>query len=170
MIDEGVGARDSAQELEHGSLSEIEISEIADCTCARLRRATRRITQLYDQALRPTGLTVGQFGLLAQLYGMKVKRGTGLTVSALAERLALESSTLTRTLAPLKARGLVADHPDPDDGRARLVSITDKGCQTLAAAVPHWRNAQQEVKQKLGAGASKELRRLLDAAFDAVAV
>ena len=147
-------------------MGDINIHEIADCTCAHLRRTTRRITQLYDHALLPVDLTVSQFGLLAHLYGAKAMQAGGLSIKLLAERLGMDASTLTRNLKPLELRGLVADRADPNDGRARLVTITANGCSKLADAVPCWRKAQSEVKQKLGTGAAKQLRSLLDAAFE----
>ncbi len=146
-------------------MNDINISEIADCTCARLRRATRRITQLYDHALAPVGLTASQFGLLAYLYGAQTMKAGGLSIKLLADSLGMDPSTSTRNLKPLEMRGLVAGHPDPNDGRVRLVTITASGCNKLGEALPYWRKAQSAVKQKLGASAAKDLRNLLDAAF-----
>lgn len=149
---------------------EIDIREIADCTCARLRRTTRRITQLYDHALAPVDLTVTQFGLLGRLYGAKVRHDKGLSIKVLAESLGMDSSTLIRNLKPLEGRGWVSDELDPDDGRARIVRITTSGTNKLNEAMPHWRKAQNDVKQKLGATSAKELRGLLDVAFAKVSV
>lgn len=149
-------------------MSEINIQEIADCTCARLRRTTRKITQLYDQALLPVDLTVSQFGLLSHLYGARAMQRGGLSIKTLADRLGMDSSTLTRNLKPLEARGYIADRADPDDGRARLIAITADGSAKLADAVPHWRQAQAHVKQKLGATVTKDLRNKLDQVFDAL--
>jgi DNA-binding MarR family transcriptional regulator len=151
-------------------VSDINIHEIADCTCGRLRRATRRITQLYDHALLPVDLTVSQFGLLAHLYGAKMLRAGGLSLTVLADHLGMDPSTLTRNLKPLERRGLVADRSDPNDKRARLVTITDSGCSKLGEALPYWRRAQNQVKQALGAAAVKDLRGLLDAAFTNVSL
>src|SRR4051812_39261828 len=78
----------------------IEIPAVAGCTCMRLRRASRRITQIYDELLAPAGLTVTQFGLLANL------RACALSIGALASRLGMDPTTLTRNLRPLQARGL----------------------------------------------------------------
>ncbi len=146
-------------------MSDIDIREIADCTCAGLRRATRRITQLYDHALVPVGLTANQFSLLSHLYGAEMMKVGGLSIKLLADRLGMDPSTLTRNLKPLAIKGLVADHADPKDGRARLVTITARGHSKLKEAVPHWRGAQSELNEKLGAGATKQLRNLLDASF-----
>lgn len=145
-------------------MTEIDIHEISGCACAQLRRTTRRITQLYDHALLPVDLTVNQFGLLGHLYGAKAMQVDGLSIKILAERLGMDPSTLTRNLKPLEARGLISDRPDPSDGRARLVAITAKGCNRLAEAVPLWRMAQSQMKQKLGTARLKELGALLDTA------
>lgn len=144
---------------------DIDMREIADCTCAPLRRATRRITQLYDHALAPVDLTISQFGLLAYLYSAKKQRSKGLTIKVLAEMQGMDSSTLIRNLKPLETRGWVSDKPDPEDGRARIVAITASGTTKFNEAIPLWRKAQDGVKQKLGAASAKELRGLLDAAF-----
>jgi len=146
-------------------VSDSELKDIVDCTCLRLRRTTRRLTQLYDHALDPTGLTANQFGLLGHLHFAQARRGTGLSIGALAEMLGMDPSTLTRNLKPLAAKGLIGDHPDPADGRARLITITARGRAKLDEALPYWRIAQNAVKQKLGVRAAKDLGKLLDAAF-----
>ena len=146
-------------------MSDIDIREIADCTCASLRRATRRVTQFYDHALAPAGLTANQFSLLSHLYGAEMMKVGGMSVKSLAERLGMDPSTLTRNLKPLALKGLVADHADPNDGRARLIAITARGRSKLEKAVLHWRKAQNELNEKLGANAAQQLRSLLNASF-----
>ena len=87
------------------------------CHCIQLRRAASRVTERYDMALAPAGLTVGQYSLLAHL-----ERLEPVSVSRLAEELELERTTLVRTLKPVLARQLVADAAEPgtdaDRGRA----------------------------------------------------
>jgi DNA-binding MarR family transcriptional regulator len=144
---------------------DIDIREMTECTCAGLRRATRRITQLYDRALAPIDLTISQFGLLAHLYSAKMQRDKGPSIKTLADMLGMDSSTLIRNLKPLETRGWVSDKPDPADGRARIVAITASGTHKLSEAMPFWRKAQNDVKQKLGSASAKELRGLLDVAF-----
>jgi DNA-binding MarR family transcriptional regulator len=139
-----------------------ELAEIMECTCLRMRRASRRMTQIYDHKLGSAGLTINQFGLLAQLYGVNLGRSAGLAVGALAERLGTDPTTLNRTLKPLEARGLVSDSSDPDDGRARIVRITDKGQRELLKAVPLWRQAQAQVEKALGSKSMRDLNKLLD--------
>jgi DNA-binding MarR family transcriptional regulator len=136
--------------------------EIMECTCLRIRRASRRMTQVYDHALEAAGLTINQFGLLANLYGVDLVRSTGLSIGVIAERLGADPTTLNRALKPLTARGLVKDLSDPADGRVRIVRITEKGKRELLKAIPFWRKAQSRVEGALGAKAKAALNDLLD--------
>ena len=121
----------------------IDVQEIAGCTCLRLRRASRKLTQIYDRLLGAAGLTVNQFGLLAQLYGADISRSTGLSMGTIAERLGLDPTTLNRNLKPLHLQGLVKDAIDAADRRVRIIRITEKGRRTLERAVPLWRQARR---------------------------
>jgi len=141
---------------------DIDVRELAQCTCLRLRRAARRVTQIYDHRLEPAGLTIGQFGLLAQLHGASLQGSGGLSIRALAERRGMDPTTLTRNLKPLKAQNLVADAADASDRRVRTVAITRRGRGKLREAVPLWRQAQAEVERILGIEATVALNGLLD--------
>lgn len=115
-----------------------------NCTFFRLRKATRRITALYDDALGEAGLTATQFSVLAMIAT------TGpLPMSGMAEALGMDASTLTRTIRPLVERGDVSVSAG-EDKRVKQVALTDKGQETVARAVPHWRAAQKRVAQELG--------------------
>ncbi len=127
----------------------IPLQEVAACTCLRLRKAARRVTQLYDQALAPADLTITQFSLMAHLLP-----GQGLTMGALAEALVMDPTTLTRNLRPLQARGLVAVAPGTEDRRQRLIRLTDAGRALLADAYPLWRAAQAGLAERLGGQAA----------------
>src|SRR5258708_7941299 len=105
-------------------LDAIDLREISNCSCLRVRRTARRLTRLYDQALEPAGLTVNQFGLLANLHGAG---SAGLSMGALADRLGMDPTTLNRDLKPLRADGLVRDAADPRDRRGRPVRLTSQG-------------------------------------------
>lgn len=118
--------------------------EVAACTCANLRMATRVITQVFDTALRPAGLKVTQFTLLAKIY----RSGT-LPVSQLADFVVMDRTTLTRNLKPLVSNGWVTVEQGSDQ-RERLVSLTELGKETLDAARPHWAMAQEQVVDALG--------------------
>jgi DNA-binding MarR family transcriptional regulator len=114
------------------------------CTCGRLRRATRALTQLYDDALAPSGLHLTQFSLLRTLSRCGTTRITELAATTLLDRTAL-----SRNLDPLVTRGLVAIAPGRD-ARTREVSLTRAGVRAIRAAEPFWTRAQAEVARRLG--------------------
>jgi DNA-binding MarR family transcriptional regulator len=122
-----------------------------------VRRLARRISQIYDDALAPHGLTIGQMGLLASL-----RRRDGVGVRALAERLSADASTVSRLLRPLEAAGYLRIDPDPDDARAKLIRLTDAGHAIRREASAGWLAAQDRVKTALGPGRLDALRFLLD--------
>src|ERR1700687_3237204 len=98
------------------------------CTCGRLRRAARALTQLYDDLMAPSGLRVTQFSLLRTLSREGPSR-----MSALAEALLLDRTALSRTLDPLVARGMVAIVAGRD-ARTREISLTRDGEKALRSA------------------------------------
>lgn len=124
------------------------------CTCYRLRKATRRITAMYDEALAPAGMTVTQFSILAM-----VAISGPRPMSTLADALGMDSSTLTRTLKPMTERGDLAVVPG-EDRRVKNIAITDAGKEAVGLAVPYWREAQKRVERALG-GEVAELHALL---------
>jgi DNA-binding MarR family transcriptional regulator len=141
---------------------QIDIREVSGCTCLRARRAARRLSQLYDGALEPVGITTNQLGLLAKLLGASMHGQECLSIGALADRVGMHPSTLNRDLKPLKIRGLVADAPNPGDRRIRAVRITKRGQAKLRKAVPAWRRAQAQVEGVLGLEVVLSLNGLLD--------
>ncbi|MEO8304596.1 MAG: MarR family winged helix-turn-helix transcriptional regulator [Betaproteobacteria bacterium] len=114
------------------------------CTCGRLRRATRSLTQLYDDLMAPSGLRVTQFSLLRTLATQGTSR-----MSDLARVLLLDRTALSRTLDPLVGRGFVAIVAGRD-ARTREVSLTRAGKRAIRDAVPHWKRAQTQVAQTIG--------------------
>src|SRR5437868_15546237 len=84
------------------------------CTCLRLRKAARRITQIYDGYVEPFGLTITQFGLLAHL-----RAHSGIGIGELAEKLVMDPTTMTRNLRPLARKRLVLLEPAANDRRYR---------------------------------------------------
>ena len=139
-----------------------ELRKIMGCTCMRMRRATRRVTQLYDHALEPSGLTVSQFGLLAYLLGASQAPSNASSIGTIAEWLGMDPTTLNRNLKPLVAKSLVRNAADSADGRVRVVQITEKGRRALLKAVPFWQSAQTRVDKTLGPQVTAELNELLD--------
>jgi DNA-binding MarR family transcriptional regulator len=140
----------------------IDIQEIVACTCLRARRATRRMTQIYDDALEPVHLTINQFGVLSYLYGSTLAGNEHLAVGVLADRVGKHPTTLNRDLKPLEALGFVTSANDPTDRRVRAVQLTSKGRNQLRKAVPYWRRAETQIREKLGVESMHALNRLLD--------
>lgn len=130
---------------------------LAGCTCMRLRKVTRCVTQIYDAALAPVDLTSTQFGLLAI-----VRSQPGISIGELAERQAMDPTSLTRTLRPLENRGVIAVRPHPDDRRRRIITPTARAHELFARALPLWRSAQTETAERLGARDLAMLTEALD--------
>ena len=125
------------------------------CACANLRRASRAVTQLYDEELRPTGLEPTQFTLLMALHA------TGeVTQGKLGQRLAIDSTTLTRSLAPLRARGWISSRRG-QDRRERLWRLASAGRRELERAQPYWERAQRRLRKALGQDEWSSLQELL---------
>ena len=122
-----------------------------------MRRAARALTQLYDDAMAPSGLRVTQFSLLRTLSRAGPRR-----ISDLAEALLLDRTALSRNLDPLAARGLVKIIRGAD-ARTREVEITTAGAAALAAALPYWKKTQRKVGRELGAPRLDALIATLDA-------
>ncbi len=126
------------------------------CHCQALRQAARRVSALYDAAMAPLGLRVSQFGILSRL-----RAGGPRGIQALAAELAMDRTTLGRNIRPLERDGLLAAIPDPDDKRARLLSLTPAGADLVARAMPAWRKAQAEYEALYGAEPAAALRAAL---------
>ena len=133
------------------------------CTCAALRRTTRRVTQVYDDALKPLGLKLTQYSLLNNLAQVD-----NPSITDLAERMMIDRTTLTRNLQPLQKAGWVV-LGDGGDGRSRSVILTGEGRRMLETARPLWRQAESAVREKLGPDGGRALRRLLADASAALA-
>jgi DNA-binding MarR family transcriptional regulator len=115
------------------------------CLCATFRRTARALSQLYDEAVRPLRLRTTQFTILQALsLTGEVSQGQ------LGEILALDSTTLTRTLAIMKRRKWVATRQGRD-GRERLISLSTAGRELLDLAAPAWQAAQDRLRSELGA-------------------
>ncbi len=114
-----------------------------ECLCTRLRRASRGVSKLYDDALSGVGLSVAQYSLLRHLQRLDQP-----SITDLADAVGLERSTLGRNLRLLEGRGLVA-LADGADQRNRLVSLTIRGEKLLAEALDAWQGVQLELKHRL---------------------
>lgn len=116
---------------------------VSPCACFNVRRMSRAITQIYDDALRPTGLRSTQFSLL---IGIGIAGSDG--IGAIAEGLDTDRTTLSRNLKPLIAQGLVKEFPT-EDGRVRALALTELGGTTLESALPLWETAQERIQKGL---------------------
>ena len=126
------------------------------CACSRLRRASRAITQLYDDALASSGLRLTQFGVLRTL-----SRHDTMTITALAAEMLLDRTALSRNLDPLATRGLVAISPGVDQ-RTRQLALTAAGRRALDEAEPCWAEAQRDVARRIGKPRLDQLYALLE--------
>ena len=122
----------------------MDVTEPANCTCFGLRKAARAVTQMYDQALKPSGLRGTQFSLL-----VAARRAGPRGIGELAELLVMDRTTLTRNLKPLLDQGLL-ERIEGADRRRRAVAITARGRAALARAFPYWREAQASLAGSLG--------------------
>jgi DNA-binding MarR family transcriptional regulator len=123
------------------------------CLCLHVQRAARALARRFDEALRPVGLTSGQFSLL-----MSLNRPKPPTMGSVASLLAMDRTTLTANVKPLERRGLLVISPDPSDRRSRLLSLTDAGRAALSAAVPIWKR-EHETVERLVTGSDPETLR-----------
>ena len=131
------------------------------CLCLHAQRAARAIARRFDAALKPAGITSGQFSLL-----MSLNRPEPPNLASVAALLGMDRTTLTANLKPLVRQRLVKTAADPMDGRARLLRLTPAGREVLAKAAPIWRQVHAAIEAVLSD--PKHLRRELNllASFD----
>lgn len=131
-------------------------SALNSCTHLRVRKLSRLVSRFYDAQLAPLGLRTTQFSLLALLYEL------GPTLpSRLADAMDMDASTLTRSLRPFLIRKWASQEAG-GNGRERIVSLTDLGLEKLADARQHWRRAQRQLADVVGAQDLAELAELVD--------
>ena len=128
------------------------------CNCTALRKATRRVSQLYDSALEPCGLRTTQRSILMHIARARMPPALG----ELAEALVMDRGALTHTLKPLERDGLVEVRVDADDRRNRLVALTASGRKKLEQSMPLWKNAQDRFEAAFGVAKSASLRKALE--------
>lgn len=124
-----------------------------NCINLHVQRAARAVARRFDDALRPIGLTSGQFSLM-----MSLNRPEAPTIGSVAALLAMDRTTLTANLKPLERRGLVKVSVDSKDRRSRRMSLTPAGRMLLATAFPVWRRTQAEIERLLGESSADRLR------------
>lgn len=123
------------------------------CACQNLRRVTRVVTRIYDQELRKGGLEITQFGLLTALELIGEANQKRLSAG-----FAMDSTTLTRTLALMLKQGWVRGRRGKDR-RERLLSLTPAGKKKLAEARRYWLQAEQRLRKELGEEGWESMKR-----------
>ncbi|HEY9019361.1 MarR family transcriptional regulator [Seohaeicola sp. SP36] len=126
------------------------------CLCLHSQRAARALGRLFDAALRPFGLTHGQFSLL-----MALNRAEPPTIGQLALFLAMDRTSLTAALKPLERKGLVRVLPCATDKRSRLLAITPEGVALLQSALPVWHATHGRIDADLEQAPPRDLRAAL---------
>jgi len=116
---------------------------VAACAGWASRLAARRITNFLEERMQGSGLSLAQFGLMAQIAAAPDD-----TLGALAERTGLEQSTLSRNLRGLEAAGLVEITVTGEDQRRRAVWLTEQGARRLEAAIAVWRDAHEALAER----------------------
>ena len=134
---------------------------IEACAGWNSRLASRRITQFLEKRMTISGLTIAQFGLIAQIAA-----ASDDTLGALAERSGLDQSSLSRNLHALERDGLVEIAIVERDQRKRAVWLTENGARRLQAAMPVWRSAHEALAEVLNPKLARQLAMASQALVD----
>lgn len=126
------------------------------CNCMNVRRASRAVTQFYDEQLNPCGITIAQLSML-----LRLKETEALTISQLAQSMRIDRTTLNRNMKPLLENSLIALQQGKDS-RTKLVSLTTQGRQTVEAGWACWEKAQELLSVYLGKDDIAKLTALLN--------
>ena len=138
-----------------------DLSSLHDCTCNNLRKASRAVTQYYEEALRPSGIRATQFSLLTT-----VRQFGTVNIGTLAEQSVMDRTTLTRNLKLLEDEGLITVTVGAD-ARVRDVTLTPLAHERLAVAHRYWKKAQAHMAETLGTERVRRLLRDLSGAVEA---
>ena len=139
-------------------MNDVRLPASRECHATALRKASRRVTALYDVTLAPSGLRSTQFAILAEL----VDRGQGPpTLNELADLLVLDRSGLGHSLRPLEREGLIRLERSSRDRRSTLVVLTDQGRERYAYAHTLWQKAQDRYASVVGEAQANRLRQHL---------
>lgn len=123
------------------------------CLCLHLQRAARATARMFDEALRPIGITSGQFSLL-----MSLNRPAPPLMGEIAAFLAMDRTTLTAMLKPLQRRGLLEARTDEADRRGKRLVLLPEGHALLARAVPVWARTEEQIEAVLTGSDPERLR------------
>jgi DNA-binding MarR family transcriptional regulator len=149
-----------AKGLDAGALDPQQAAAAACCPCYSLRKASRAVSRIFDDALRPLGLKATQFSLVAAVHN-----ASPITIKRLADSTVMDRTTLTRNLRPLERRGLIRIERGRDR-RQRLVTLTSAGDDLLERAFPVWSQTRHQVTNALGPERSERLLDDLRAAVE----
>ena len=128
------------------------------CAGWNARLAARRITAFLNRRMQNSGLSLAQFGLIAQIAAARDD-----ALSDLAQRTGLDQSTLSRNLQVLEAAGLIEIAADGKDARRRAAWLTEKGAQSLEAGLADWKRAHGQLAQRLDPEAARRLAQAAEA-------
>lgn len=128
---------------------------VNECPAMRIRQASRLVTRVYDDGLRPLGIQESQLSLLVAvaMFGEN-----GASMGALADVLSMDRTTLTRNLGPLEKAGLLRVARSAQDARARIVLLSRAGERMIESAYVAWESAQRRIRRALGAERLEALR------------
>jgi DNA-binding MarR family transcriptional regulator len=124
------------------------------CLCLHAQRAARALARRFDEALRPFGLTNGQFSLM-----MSLNRPGPASMGSVAALLVMDRTTLTAALKPLERRGFVRIEAAQNDKRSRVMSLTAEGEEALSRAAEVWTQTHAQIEELLGDSDPERLRR-----------
>jgi DNA-binding MarR family transcriptional regulator len=139
----------------------LDAPELGPCACSQVRKLARKLSSWYDAVLAPENLTITQYSLLAN-----IARAGQLTHTALADKLGMERTTLTRNLRPL-ARAKLVVAATGLDRRQHLLQLTAAGKRKLYRSLPLWEEAQRRFLSHFGSESIRNLRVLLGSAESA---
>lgn len=114
------------------------------CVCFNLRKASRLLSQVYDQELKPTGIKVTQFSLMMAIAG-----NSDTTIGKLARPLGMDRTTLSRNAKILESKGLIQIE-EGEDHREQILKLTEEGVLLLHEVIPIWEGAQKKLTEKMG--------------------
>ena len=120
-------------------------TSISPCICAALRKASRAVTKKYDEYLKPSGLRITQYSMLAN-----IQRNQGITITELGNIMVMDQTTVTRNLQLLGNLGYISIAVTSEDQRVKSIRISKQGQQKFKAAEPLWNEAQQEMQREVG--------------------
>ena len=132
--------------------------ELNRCNNTALRKASRRLSQAYDEFLGPSGLRSTQLSVLAE-----IDRGAGVapTMGELADALAMDRSTLGKNLRPLERDGFITSVVDQSDRRTKRIALTADGRKKIQEAQVMWQAAQEQFENRFGVREAEALRKAL---------